>query len=108
MQEDLQPLFTESVKVLTYNRNQRVWSIIVSLFGDLAQRPGDRISGSVLSRITEPMGIKPEAMRVALHRLRSDGWILSEREGRTSRYCLTESGLSQSRAARLGAGPIAE
>lgn len=99
MPEDLHSLFAESVKVLTYNRNQRVWSIIVSLFGDLAQRPGDRISGSVLSRITEPMGIKPEAMRVALHRLRSDGWILSEREGRTSHYSLTESGLSQSRAA---------
>ena len=99
MRDDPNNWFAESVEVLTYNRNQRVWSIIVSLFGDLAQRPGDRISGAVLSRITEPMGIKPEAMRVALHRLRSDGWIQSEREGRTSHYSLTESGLSQSREA---------
>ena len=99
MQENPKDWFSESVEVLTYNRNQRVWSIIVSLFGDLAQSPGDRISGAVLSRITEPMGIKPEAMRVALHRLRSDGWIKSEREGRASHYSLTESGLTQSREA---------
>ncbi len=99
MREDPKTWFAESVEVLTYNRNQRVWSIIVTIFGDLAQRPGDRISGAVLSRLTEPMGIKPEAMRVALHRLRGDGWIQSEREGRASHYSLTESGLAQSRAA---------
>ncbi|WP_299355182.1 PaaX family transcriptional regulator C-terminal domain-containing protein [uncultured Shimia sp.] len=99
MRDDPKNWFAESVDVLTYNRNQRVWSIIVTIFGDLAQRPGDRISGAVLSRLTEPMGIKPEAMRVALHRLRGDGWIRSEREGRTSHYSLTDSGLAQSQAA---------
>ena len=91
--------FSDGIRILTYNRNQRVWSIIVTLFGDLAQNPGDRISGAVLSRITEPMGIKPEAMRVALHRLRGDGWIVSERDGRISHYSLTADGLKQSRAA---------
>ena len=91
--------FSDGIRILTYNRNQRVWSIIVTLFGDLAQNPGDQISGAVLSRITEPMGIKPEAMRVALHRLRADGWIVSERDGRTSQYALTRDGQDQSRAA---------
>ncbi|WP_372886801.1 PaaX family transcriptional regulator C-terminal domain-containing protein [Shimia sp.] len=92
--------FHDSIKLLTYNRNQRVWSIIVTIFGDLAGTPGDRISGAALSRITEPMSIKPEAMRVALHRLRNDDWIDSHKEGRSSFYGLTRFGLEQSTAAR--------
>lgn len=91
--------FEDSISTLTYNRNQRVWSIIVTLFGDLARAPGDQISGALLSRITEPMTIKPEAMRVALHRLRNDGWIASEKSGRASLYHLTEHGIAQSAAA---------
>ncbi|SHJ55372.1 transcriptional regulator, PaaX family [Shimia gijangensis] len=99
MASDTNSWFEDSIQTLTYNRNQRVWSIIVSLFGDLARAPGDRISGSQLSRITEPMAIKPEAVRVALHRLRNDGWIASEKSGRSSFYHLTQSGLVQSEAA---------
>lgn len=52
-----------------------------------------------MSRIIEPVGIKPEAIRVALHRLRNDGWITSQKSGRSSRYRLTKSGLAQSEAA---------
>ncbi|MCE8509441.1 PaaX family transcriptional regulator [Ruegeria pomeroyi] len=88
--------FDTAVTRLTDPQNQRVWSIIVSLFGDLARRKGDRISGSALTRITQPMGIKPEAMRVALHRLRKDGWIESSREGRSSVHYLSEFGRTQS------------
>lgn len=77
-------------------QNQRVWSIIVSLFGDLAQEPGDRLSGGTLTRIIGPMGVRPEAIRVALHRLRKDGWVESAREGRESRHFLTEFGRRQS------------
>lgn len=99
MNGDPNKWFGQSLDTLTYNRNQRVWSILVTIFGDLARTPGDRISGAVLSRLTEPMGIKPEAMRVALHRLRGDGWLTSERVGRASHYSLTASGLEQSDAA---------
>lgn len=99
MRDSSETWFDKSLDILTYNRNQMVWSILVTIFGDLARRPGDRISGSLLSRLTEPMGIKPEAVRVALHRLRNDGWITSERQGRTSRYSLTAHGLTESDAA---------
>ena len=90
--------FETSVAQLSDPQNQRVWSIIVSLFGDLAQQPTDRISGSALTRIITPMGIKPEAIRVALHRLRKDGWIESTRSGRASIHYLTQYGRSQSAA----------
>jgi len=93
---DLNSWFELAVAELKDPHNQRVWSIIVSLFGDLAQDCGAHISGGALTRIVEPMGIKPEAMRVALHRLRKDGWIESDRVGRVSMHQLTEFGRSQS------------
>ncbi|GHG92610.1 PaaX family transcriptional regulator C-terminal domain-containing protein [Pseudodonghicola xiamenensis] len=88
--------FASAIQTLTDPQNQRVWSIIVSLFGDLAQAPGDRLSGGALSRIIMPTGIKPEAIRVALHRLRKDGWIDSARQGRVSEHFLTDFGRARS------------
>lgn len=91
--------FQTCVNALTDGRDQRVWSVIVSLFGDLARTPGDRISGPLMNAIIGPIGIRPEAIRVALHRLRNDGWLTSEREGRTGFYALTPGGLKESEAA---------
>lgn len=54
------------------------------------------VSGTMLNNLTRLLGIRPEAMRVALHRLRKDGWIESQRDGRTSTYQLTEWGRAQS------------
>lgn len=90
--------FESAVAELTDPQDQRVWSIIVSLFGDMAQEEGAQISGGALTTIIEPMGIKPEAIRVAVHRLRKDGWISSDRVGRVSRHVLTGFGRSQSAA----------
>ncbi len=90
--------FETAVADLVDPQDQRVWSIIVSLFGDMAQEPGAQISGGALTQIIEPMGIKPEAIRVALHRLRKDGWIESDRIGRVSRHVLSEFGRTQSAA----------
>lgn len=70
----------------------KTWSVIVTILGDLSAAPGARVPGPVLSALTEGMGMKPEAMRVALHRLRRDGWIQSERDGRSSLYGLTDHG----------------
>ncbi len=111
MNEQHNPWFNAAVQQLHDPQNQRVWSLIVSLFGDLAQAQGAQISGSALTRIITPMGIKPEAIRVALHRLRKDGWIESERAGRASVHFLTQYGRSQSAAVtpriygRTGAAP---
>ncbi|WP_305971970.1 MULTISPECIES: PaaX family transcriptional regulator C-terminal domain-containing protein [unclassified Mameliella] len=76
----------------------RVWSLLVTVFGDLAQ-DGSALPGTVLGEIMNRVGIKPEAMRVALHRLRKDGWIESERAGRSSLYRLTAEGRAQTVAA---------
>ncbi|MBL4872193.1 MAG: PaaX family transcriptional regulator [Rhodobacteraceae bacterium] len=88
--------FENIVQELTSSGSSRTWSILVTIFGDLAQNPNDKISGPLLSSLTQLIGIKPQAMRVALHRLRYDGWIITEKSGRTSKHRLSEYGLIQS------------
>lgn len=77
----------------------RVWSLLVTMFGDLAIAPAARLSGATVNALTATIGIKPEATRVALHRLRKEGWVDSQRTGRQSRYGLTEKGRSETNAA---------
>lgn len=91
--------FQNLTEQVTFGTTPRVWSLLVTVFGELAQDADAQISGSLLRSLSEHIGVKPEAMRVALHRLRKDGWINSERTGRTSDYFLTEWGRAQSIAA---------
>ena len=90
----------QAIAELTCFGDLKVWSILVTVFGDLTLSERSSLSGRVLTRIGERIGIRPEAIRVALHRLRKDGWIESTRVGRSSLYALTEMGHSESLAAR--------
>ena len=98
--EDSQPELPEAgvqkaIGILTQHKPLRVWSFIVTLFGDLARGKGEALSGSDLSNLTSRVGIKPASTRVALHRLRKDGWIDSRRDGRAGWYFLTEHGRAE-------------
>lgn len=77
----------------------RVWSFIVTIFGDLAREPEDFIDGLTLTKLTDPVGFKREAVRVALHRLRNDNWISSSKSGRTAQHQLTPQGRALSQSA---------
>ncbi len=91
--------FQHLTEHVTFGTTPRVWSLLVTVFGELAQDVDAQISGALLRNLCKHIGIKPEAMRVALHRLRKDGWIDSTRTGRTSDYFLTQWGRAQSIAA---------
>ena len=78
----------------------KVWSVLVTLFGDLTPERGDRIDGPALSVLTARIGIRPEALRVALHRLRKDDWIVTARKGRISAYGLSAHGQRETEAVR--------
>ncbi len=91
--------FHSCVQSLLDLGDHRVWSLVVSVFGDLARKRGDVISGRTLSALLDPMGVRPEAMRVALHRLRRDGWLISEKSGRNSVHRLSDFGFEQSNQA---------
>jgi len=70
----------------------KTWSLIVTLFGDLDE---DELSGTQIRTLLGHIGIKPEAIRVALHRLKSDGWITSTRRGREAIYRMSQMAQSE-------------
>lgn len=83
------------IKNLSQLGEMRVWSVIITIFGDVVVPRGGRVSASALAAISEPLGIKPEALRVALHRLVKDGWIIREKSGRNSFYVLSDRGRAE-------------
>lgn len=73
----------------------RVWSLLVTLFGDLAQETDTQLSNAFLITIFDRIGIKPDALRVALFRLRKENWIATTRIGRNSLHALTQWGRAE-------------
>lgn len=73
----------------------RVWSLVITVFGDLVQHRGGVISTARLGQIMGRIGIERGTVRTALSRLGRDGWVESERQGRTSLYRLSAQGLAR-------------
>ena len=90
---------TPAIQHILGQERPRVWSFIVTIFGDLARADSRYISSRTLNRLTAQIGVKPEATRVALHRLRKEDWLESKKFGRESHYCLTDNGRALSREA---------
>ena len=83
------------LEALTTLENIKTWSFIVTLFGDLDSDKQVPLSGKDIGSIMVHIGIKPEAVRVALHRLKRDGWIKTEKSGREVLYFLSQRGLAE-------------
>jgi phenylacetic acid degradation operon negative regulatory protein len=73
----------------------RVWSLVITVFGDCVQHRGGAMSTARLSRLLGRIGVEPGALRTALSRLGRDGWVESDRKGRISHYRLSPSGLAR-------------
>ncbi|MBL4628764.1 MAG: hypothetical protein JKY00_12155 [Roseicyclus sp.] len=76
----------------------KLWSFLVSCLGDVSQDGAVEISGITLSALVERVGLQPQAMRVALHRLKRDGWVESRRVGRVGYHRLSDNALRRTRA----------
>ena len=72
----------------------RVWSIIITAFGDVAP-PGHDFPASALQALMARLDIGPGAVRTALSRLGKDGWIERIRNGRNISYRLTDGALPE-------------
>ncbi|MEL7429465.1 MAG: hypothetical protein AAFN43_05655, partial [Pseudomonadota bacterium] len=70
----------------------KVWSVLITIFGDCIVPRGGRISLSSLQQITAPMNIEANAVRTALSRLAKDGWLDRRRHGRQTSYALQGDG----------------
>ena len=80
MQDPLAPLIAS----LHAQGRLRVWSLVITAFGDLVQHRGGEISLARLGRLLGRIGVEQGALRTALSRLARDGWVLSTRRGRAS------------------------
>jgi phenylacetic acid degradation operon negative regulatory protein len=65
------------------------WSLIVTVFGDMALPRGGLLSTEGIIGILGLAGVAPPAVRTALSRLVADGWLEGSREGRRSSYRMT-------------------
>lgn len=83
------------IEALFAEGRPRIWSLVITVFGDSVQPRGGRIATTRLQRLLGRVGVEPGALRTALSRLRRDGWVVAEREGRASLYRLSESGLAR-------------
>lgn len=72
----------------------RIWSIVVTIFGDCIEPRGGRAAMTELQAITDRLGIEGGALRTAMSRLAQDDWVERDREGRNSFYTLTPLGSS--------------
>jgi phenylacetic acid degradation operon negative regulatory protein len=75
--------------------HMRVWSVIITIFGDAVVRRGGIVASTTLAALTEQMDVRPEAFRVALSRLTKDGWIERSKRGRLSFYQLSARGVAE-------------
>lgn len=73
----------------------RVWSLVITVFGDLVQHRGGEIASARLGQLLGRVGVEPGALRTAVSRLVRDGWVESRRKGRASFYRLSQDGLAR-------------
>ena len=83
--------FDQIVQDLHGEGRLRVWSIIITVFGDLMPAGRPDLPASVLQSVLDRLGIDGGTVRTAISRLAKDGWIARERAGRNISYKLTNA-----------------
>ncbi len=88
MDKDISLLLAQLQK----DKSLKVWSLIVTLFGDAVVSRGGNVSAKTIQAVLGSMGIGAGAVRTALSRLASDNWIERQKLGRESFYELAKDG----------------
>jgi len=79
-------------RLLRSQNSLRVWSLIITFFGDSIVPRGGEVWLGTLSQVMRGFGIDEQAVRAAVSRLAKDGWLARARLGRNSYYRLLENG----------------
>lgn len=88
----LAPPISNLLKQFHARKPVRIWSLIVTLYGDaIVPRGGSLWIGSLIE-IMALFRIDAGHVRTAVSRLSSDGWLASTKRGRASYYRLSRSG----------------
>lgn len=88
----------------------RARSALFTLFGDVVRPLGGEAWLSAITAAMGTVGINPQAVRTALHRMAAEGWVEPRKEGRYAAYRLTGRGEDRlneaaERIYRLGTEP---
>jgi phenylacetic acid degradation operon negative regulatory protein len=88
----LSPAIASFVRKFHAHKPTRIWSLIVTLYGDaVVPRGGSLWIGSLID-IMELFDIDSGHVRTAISRLSSDGWLSRVKRGRASHYRLSKRG----------------
>jgi phenylacetic acid degradation operon negative regulatory protein len=79
----------------------RAWSLIVTIFGDVAAPRGGSLWLGTLNEIMGAFGVGEGVVRTALSRLAADGWVERSRVGRNSYFRLTPGASAESERAAV-------
>ena len=80
----------------------RVWSLVVTVFGDAAAPRGGRMASAALSELLGRIGVGEGALRTALSRLVAEGTLERDRVGRASFHWLSAAAAREvAQASRL-------
>jgi phenylacetic acid degradation operon negative regulatory protein len=88
----LSPPIAALLKQFHARKPARIWSLIVTLYGDAIVPRGGSVWIGSLIELMALFGIDAGHVRTAVSRLSSDGWLASTKRGRASYYRLTKSG----------------
>jgi len=78
---------SNDLKLLLHEQGRlRVWSIIVTIMGDVVETTGGEISIAELIDICKLLDIEPQAVRTAMSRLGKEGWVDRIPNGRSTYY----------------------
>ncbi|MEM8748901.1 MAG: PaaX family transcriptional regulator C-terminal domain-containing protein [Pseudomonadota bacterium] len=80
------------IKDLQSDGSLRVWSLIVTFFGDAIVPRGGAVSAQTVQQVMARCGVESGAVRTAFFRLAADGWVEREKIGRNSHYRLSKLG----------------
>jgi phenylacetic acid degradation operon negative regulatory protein len=80
------PALDQFISRLHERGRLRVWSLVITIFGDAIVQRGGQVPLSVLQEIMARLRVEPGALRTALSRLAADQWVVRKKDGRNSLY----------------------
>lgn len=86
-------LLEDQIDHLHTHSRLRVWSLVITIFGDAVQLRGGRVAMADLQVLMDRTRVELGTLRTAMSRLTKDGWVDRDRLARNSFYTLSPSGV---------------
>ncbi len=87
----INPKLKQALDDFIQNEQLSGTSLIMTVFGDCIFHRGGLVSLASLIQVMDVFGLNERSVRTAVFRLVQNGWLISEKIGRTSYYRITES-----------------